>query len=174
MKPSEHPQPNGRDPLEDRLRRTTFRPLAPAWRDEILAAAQTSAAVEATRRSPAGRPQVEAEPSSWPHLLLRWLRGIPTEWSAAAALWLLIVAINSVSSSSNSNTPTDSSSLAQDSAEQREESVQIALAYRRQLLSELQGNDASDDLPLRPRPEADRPKRQLNFLGTNGPAATSA
>ncbi len=174
MKPSEHPLPNGHDPLEDRLRRTTFRPPAPAWRDEILAAAQTSVTAEATRRSPAGRPQVGAETPSWPHLLLRWLRGVPTEWSAAAALWLLIVAINSVSSSGNSNTSADSSSLAQDSAEQRGESVQQALAYRRQLLSELQGNGDSDDLPLRPRPEAERPKRQLNFLGTNGPAATSA
>ena len=174
MKPSANPQPNGHDPLEERLRRTTFRPPATAWRDEILAAAQTTVAAEATRRSPAGRPQVDAENSSWPHLLFRWLRGVPTEWSAAAALWVLIVAINSMTSSGSSNVPMDSSSLAKASAEQRGESVQQALAYRRQLLSELQGNDASDDLPIRPRPEADRPKRQLNFLGTNGPAATSA
>ncbi len=174
MKPSANPQPNGHDPLEDRLRRTTFRPPAPAWRDEILAAAQTSVAAEAKGLSPAGQPQADAENSSWPHLLLRWLRGVPTEWAAATALWLLIVAINSVSSGGSSNKSTDSSSLAKDSAEQRGESVQQALAYRRQLLSELQDNGASDDLPLRPRPEADRPKRQLNFLGTNGPAATSA
>ena len=174
MKPSANPQPNGHDPLEERLRRTTFRPPATAWRDEILAAAQTTVSAEATRRSPAGRPQVDAENSSWPHLLLRWLRGIPTEWTAAAALWALIVALNSLSGPAPSSDGAGSSSFAHVSPEQRNESIREAIAFRRQLIGELQGGEAADALPPENRREADRPRRQLNFHGTNGLAATSA
>ena len=178
MKPSENPRPNGHDPLEERLRRTTFRRPATAWRDEILAAAQTTVAAEATRRSPAGRPEprlvTSAATTSWPHLLLRWLRGIPTEWTAAAALWALIVALNSLSGPAPSSDGAGSSSFAHVSPEQRDESIREAIAFRRQLLGELQGGEAADALPPENRREADRPRRQLNFHGTNGLAATSA
>lgn len=199
MKPSENPQPNGsagtpgqgtgpterthhddeaavgRVPSpggpelqwEQRLRRTAFRQPSPAWRDEILSAA-----------GPGGRPQLRQVPpvetASWAQQLVAWLRGIPTEWTAAAALWVLIVVGNYASSPGGSSDSAASSNFANSSPEQREESIQQALAFRRQLLSELQGTDALDDLPRTARPEADRLKRQLNFLGTNGLAAASA
>lgn len=175
MKPTENPEPNGHDPLEDRLRRTTFRPPAPAWRNEIL-----SVAADVRRRS-ATKPHdvrlanepgtASAATGSWAQQLVAWFRSIPTEWTAAAALWLLILAINSASSSPVSN---GSTIVSVASTEARHESIQHVLAYRRQLLSDLQVADTIDDLPRAARPEADRPKRQLNFIGTNGPAATSA
>ncbi len=164
MKPSENPQPNGSDPLEARLRRTTFRPPSPAWRDEILSAAAAAEQPQLRAITPAGS-------ATFIQQMAAWFRGIPTEWTAAAALWVIILTINSLSSSNGSSS---SANVSVASAVQREESIQQALAFRRQLLSELQGTDASEDLPRAARPEADRPKRQLNSFGTNGPAATSA
>ena len=164
MKPSENPQPNGHDPLEERLRRTTFRPPSPAWRDEILSAAAA-----------AGQPQLRAitpvGSATFIQQMAAWFRGIPTEWTAAAALWVIILTINSLSSS---NVSSSSGNVSVASAAQRDESIQQALAFRRQLLGELQGSDVIDDLPRPARPEIDRLKRQLNLLGTNGLAAASA
>ena len=173
MKPSENPRPNGHDPLEERLSQTTFRQPPAAWRDEIL-----SVAADARRRSADALPEPRLVTSSatisWAQQLVAWLRGIPTEWTAAAALWVLIVGVNYASSPGGSMDSAVSSNLADSSPEQREESIQQALAFRRQLLGELQGTDALDDLPRAARPEAARPKRQLNSFGTNGLAATSA
>ena len=167
MKPSDNLQPNGHDPLEERLRRTTFRPPPAAWRDEILSVA-----------GPGGRPQLRlvspGDTVSWPQRVAGWLRGIPMEWSAAAALWMLIVALNSLSGPAATCDRAGSSLFAHISPEQRDESIREALAFRRQLLGELQGGEDATELPPENRREADRPRRQLNFHGTNGTAATSA
>ena len=173
MKPSDNPQPNGSDPLEERLRRTTFRPPQPSWRDEIL-----SVAADVRRRSADALPEPRLVTSSatisWAQQLVTWLRGIPTEWTAAAAIWVLIVALNSLASPAASDDRKGSSSFAHASQEQRDESIREALTFRRQLLGELQGGEDADALPPENRREADRPRRQLNFHGTNGPTATSA
>ncbi len=167
MKPSENPQPNGSDPLEERLRRTTFRAPSPAWRDEIISAAAAAEQPQLRAITPVGSPTLIQH-------MAAWFRGIPTEWSAAAALWVIILTINSLASPSGSAGSSNSGSISIASAEQRDESIQQALAFRRQLLGELQGSDVIDDLPRPARPEIDRLKRQLNFLGTNGLAAASA
>ena len=173
MKPSDNPRPNGHDPLEERLRRTTFRPPSPAWRDEIL-----SVAADVRRRSADALPEprllTSSASTSWAQQLVNWLRGIPTEWSAAAALWMLIVALNSLSGPAATSDRAGSSLFAHISPEQRDESIREALAFRRQLLGELQGGEDATELPPENRREADRPRRQLNSNGTNGLAAASA
>ncbi len=165
MKPSDQSQPNGVDPLEERLSRTTFRQPAATWRNEILASAGA--------RPPLRSATTDATPS-WVQLLAAWFRRVPTEWTAAAALWMLIVGVNFLSTAGTSADHDSSSSFAKATPEERQEIIREALAFRRQLLGELQGGFATEDLSPADRPDADRPKRQLNFHGTNGLAAATA
>ena len=77
------------DSLETRMSSQPLRMPPPAWRSEILARAR--AASGSTKSEPA------AVSESWFLAgLLRGLREFPIAWSALAAVWLCILALNAV------------------------------------------------------------------------------
>ncbi len=78
---------NEHDPFEQRLRRQSVRPVPPAWREQILAAARS-------HRRNATAPSVSEDDAA---LLAGWrlLFGrFPLAWAALAALWIVLVGVN--------------------------------------------------------------------------------
>ncbi len=78
---------NNDEQFENRLRRQPLRPIPPAWRGEILAAATARQSAIATRR---GDDDAIALVAGWRLLFAR----IPLAWAALAALWLGMIGVN--------------------------------------------------------------------------------
>ncbi len=76
------------DDFEKQLQRTPLQPPPAAWRAEILAAAHAN-----IRSTTASIPEAGLL-ASWRALLAR----IPLAWGAVAALWLVIIGVNSLMS----------------------------------------------------------------------------
>lgn len=82
---------NSDDPFEQRLRNQPIKTVPPAWRSEILSAAT---AIRDTSLSEIGtQPARVNKPLAWLYALL-WPH--PGAWAGLAALWLLILGLNSM------------------------------------------------------------------------------
>jgi len=75
------------DPFEQHLRRQTPREVPSGWRDQILSAA---AAVSVARELPLAK----SATISFRNKLKAWLWPHPIAWSALAACWVVILAVN--------------------------------------------------------------------------------
>jgi hypothetical protein len=78
---------NSDEQFENRLRRQPLRPISPAWREEILAAA---AAHQPTVPTQSDAKDQAALVVGWRLLFAR----MPLTWAALAALWLGMVGVN--------------------------------------------------------------------------------
>jgi len=75
------------DQFEQRLRRQPLRPMPPAWREEILAAASEY------RRDAVSQPVSEDQAA----LLAGWrliFTRLPIAWATLAALWIVLLSLN--------------------------------------------------------------------------------
>ena len=130
------------DDFEKRLEHQRLRPIPGAWRGEIL---------DAARRARDHQPSTfNPQPASWWRELL-W--PCPQAWAGLAAVWVLILALNSVTrepagSARSPNAP-------------RAPEVLMALREHRRLLAELTGSPtaAEQPKPFEPRPRSERSQR---------------
>jgi len=74
------------DPFEQHLRRQTPREIPASWRDPILSAAQVAPARDLSLR--------ESARLTFRERLNAWLWPHPIAWSALAACWVVILAVN--------------------------------------------------------------------------------
>lgn len=112
--------------FEERLQGQPFRPVPPAWRDDILraarAAGRSSAAPLASQRSWFSAIESKLAALLWPH---------PRAWAGLAALWLLILGLGFAARDSALHQPQQAASP---SPQMRE-----LLRQQEQLLAELMG-----------------------------------
>jgi hypothetical protein len=78
---------NNEDQFEQRLRRQPLRQVPPAWREEILAAA------EANRRNATTQSVSEDQAALFAGWRLLFAR-LPVAWAALAALWVALIGAN--------------------------------------------------------------------------------
>ena len=130
------------DDFEKRLEHQRLRPIPGAWRGEILDAARRARDHQLSTITP--------QPTSWWRELL-W--PCPQAWAGLAAVWVLILALNSVTreparSARSPNAP-------------RAPEVLMALREHRRLLAELIGSPtaAEQPKPFEPRPRSERSQR---------------
>ena len=123
---------NRDEPFEQRLQRQPLRKVPPAWREEILDAANAASGSRPSTLDP--RPGPWWRELFWPN---------PTAWAALAAVWFLIVGLNFVSREASPQRLTRH--VAPPSPQLRE-----LLKQQERLFAELVG-------PLE-KPQADRPK----------------
>jgi hypothetical protein len=126
--------------FEHRLQRQPLRKIPAEWRGEILDAARR--AQQPSTFSP--------QPASWWRELL-W--PCPQAWAGLAAVWVLILALNSVT-----REPTPAARFQNPT---RVPEVLIALREHRRLLAELTGSPtaAEQPKPFEPRPRSERSQR---------------
>jgi len=128
------------DDFEKRLEHQRLRPIPGAWRGEIL---------DAARRARDHQPSTfNPQPASWWRELL-W--PCPQAWAGLAAVWVLILALNSVTreparAAQSPNTP-------------RAPEVLMALRDHRRLLAELIESQTSAEAP---KPFVPRPRSELS------------
>ena len=138
------------DDFEQKLGSQPLRQLPPEWRDEIFSAAQAAAARTA-------RQNVEEDSVSlWRLIFARF----PIAWGALAAIWIVVIGVNSLIFSTGGS-PMSQPAIA---ATPEPFSIwQLQVAERRQLANDQNTSDPSmpGDLPqaLPPRP---RSQRQLD------------
>jgi hypothetical protein len=138
------------DDFELRLQRQPLRPIPPAWRAEILAAARTAQA--ACHPSSVTRHLKPSWPSSILHSLSSLLWPHPKAWAGLAAVWILILAVNF---SMRDSSPR----LAEKSAPPSPEMI-VELRQQQRLFAELVGpretRDADRPRIFTPRPRGER------------------
>ena len=78
---------NEHDPFEQRLRRQPLRQVPPAWREQILAAADVNRRNATTQSVSEDQAALLA---GWRLLFAR----VPLAWASLAALWLVLVGVN--------------------------------------------------------------------------------
>ncbi len=148
---------NAPDEFENRLQRQPPRPVPPAWRDEILAAARRPAAATQDPRSdpyrgfPAlARLRQQLTAVLWPH---------PSAWAGLAAAWVVILALYL----SGRDAPTHrlTGTLATSAPQVRQ-----LLREQERILAELiEPNDSAEIRPPvqgSPQPRSERPEQLLN------------
>jgi len=136
---------NRRDDFEERLQRQPWRPLPPAWREEILGAAQAAAksALPASSAQADWRSLLRARLNAllWPH---------PKAWAGLVAVWIVVMGLNL--SSREAAAPGIAPQAALPSRQMRE-----LLRQQDQMLAELVG-PVEKPLADRPRQAAPRPR----------------
>ena len=135
---------NRDDQFEKRLQRQPRREVPPAWREEILSAAEHAAA--SRRSSPATR-----HPAWWRELF--W--PCPQAWAGLAAAWLVVLG----ASYATRETPKLSLRPITPPSPQ----IRELLKQQEQLLVELVGPIGKPDAD-RPKPGAPRSQRRVEFL----------
>jgi hypothetical protein len=135
------------DDFEQQLSRQPLRPVPAAWREEILTAAESSAA---TRHAP------PAARSSWLSTLNSQLSTLlwphPKAWAGLAAVWVLILAVNF--------SIRDKSPVVAEKAVPPSPEMIVELRQQQRMLAELIGSrdehDADRSKSFVPQPRSER------------------
>ncbi len=163
----DHNVPIEPDALERRILGTPLKAPPAGWKAEILARAL--AEEPATASSAPKTVRREQRPfAGWLEWIPDWLRAVPAEWAAVAALVLLAVGLNwSLADGAESGVSVARGSLRDGPTI---EGAIYLMASRESLMRELGLTEEAAPGPgpaSTARPAENRPRRQLNQSGTN-------
>lgn len=127
------------DEFEQQLQRQPPRPIPAEWRDEILTAARRAGGHQLSTRS--------QQPTSW---WREWFWPSPLAWAGVAAVWAVILALNTSTSSDTGASAAVRRPPASPAA------IEMALAQRRELMRSLV--DAAPAEAAAPPPDPARPQ----------------